>query len=672
MGITDLLRGSTRETCDGQHPIARSDLAHQFPDNEWGIDSETSYYSEENIRNIWNNELRRGIKNKLEEEGFNQGNYTSWLGEVHFTTIEVYLKNLFDERYRKNAGWRIVLMAIPRAGAVLIGIASHYQNAQNHNKLGQVSNLLYDIASSALSNNDPQMVMYGRKISRIDWDQNGLLPNPISTIGDISILPEVIYLKDIRTTTLKKTLASFVTVRVLPNSIDLESLHSELTNLQAVAVHLYYNVYPFRRLDEFESFRALALQDIAAAATKWQLNQRSSSRSIVRVYYGPPGTGKTLSAVREAVRIIDPAFDANGDPSLSFERFNELKEQCAFVTFHPSLQYEDLVESIRPVLLHESEEPASDSDNEGNVLEQRDEDAPMRKISYQLHEGILLRMIRQAIQNPSKEYVVVADEINRGDISRILGPLISSLEPDKRIGAEYPIGIELNYPRSNELESRLFMPSNLHIIGTMNSSDRNIALVDHALRRRFNFVEIPPDPGKLGSTTDQESIDCSRLLRIINARIEHLLDSDHRIGHGYFSCANTNLQVIERLATKVIPLLREYFYGNEGLILLLLGDAANSTYTFTLKAPPEMQFQRLFGVGLEGASVFGYRPHASVKNIELDPRFWNPFRLVPGPDDEAYAVRCILKLCDSDSQPGSDINRSELDASEADEASSPE
>ena len=130
----------------------------------------------------------------------------------------------------------------------------------------------------------------------------------------------------------------------------------------------------------------------------------------------------------------------------------------------------------------------------GEEGEKPDEASPQGQLRYRVHEGLLLRMIRRALQTPGKEFVIVVDEINRGDVSRILGPLISTLDSDKRVGAEFPIGIELQYPRAEELESRLFMPSNLHLIGTMNSSDRNIALVDHALRRRFDFIQIRLSP----------------------------------------------------------------------------------------------------------------------------------------------------------------------------------
>ena len=636
MSLINLLRSNSKTSCESDKASALAELGTLFPESEWGTDADFNYYTDANISNIWNNELRKGIRNKLSGANFGETEYRNWLGDVHFLNIGIYRKSLFD-RYRSNAGWRLVLMSIPRAASIVIGIASHYQNAQNHNKLGEVSNLLYDIASGALES-DNQIHMYGRKICASDWDQNGLIPNAIGTVGTVDISPDVLFLKDIRTTTLKKVLASFIAVKALPSSISTGKLHQELAEVSIVAKELCAKVFPFGGLEEFESLRALAMQDLAAAGTRLLLRKKSSTRSIIRVYYGPPGTGKTLSAVREAVKLVNPSFDDKGNPSTSFDYFNEYREQCAFITFHPSLQYEDLVESIRPVLHSEAavfDVESDEADSSPNT---------QGKLSYRVHEGVLLRMIRRALQNPGKEFVIVIDEINRGDVSRILGPLISTLEADKRLGAEFPIGIELQYPRAEELESRMFMPSNLHLIGTMNSSDRNIALVDHALRRRFDFIEVPPEPALLSSTSDSPSIDCARLLHSINLRITHLIDSDHCIGHGYFIGCDTNAKVIERLATKIIPLLREYFYGNEGLMLLVLGDSPNQTTNFFELIPSEKHFSTIFGVDSDVASGMGYRPHTTPRSLKVDSRFWNSVRLIPGSDDESFAVKCIVKV----------------------------
>lgn len=655
MSILELLQTKSKSACETGRSSAITELKEIFPENSWGIESDFNYYTEDNAKNLWNNELRKRVKRKLEDTGWDKDRYEKWLGEVHFTNINPYWKGLFDG-YRSNVGWRAVIMSIPRAETIVLGIASHYQNAQNHNKLGEVSNLLFDIAKDGLE--QAGLPMFGRKITSADWDQDGLILTPIlsldgSSIDDVS--PEGITLKDVRTTTLKKILASFICVRVVPANITKEDFFEELSKLEECSKYLAQNVFPFSSIEDFEAFRALAYQDLASAGARLQLRKKSSTRSIVRVYYGPPGTGKTLSAVREAVKVVEPGFDDKGDLTSSFGRFNEHRDQCAFVTFHPSLQYEDLIESIRPVV---SAAEDTDATEEADKLKNTKSSAD-GNLSYRIHEGVLLRMIRRALQHPNKEFVVVIDEINRGDLSRILGPLISTLETDKRVGAEFPIGFELQYPHAAELESRLFMPSNLHLIGTMNSSDRNIALVDHALRRRFDFVEVPPEPKILKATNDTPSIDCGKLLTCINERIEHLIDADHCIGHGYLVGCETNLQVIERLVKKVIPLLREYFYGNEGLMLLVLGVNPEQKQKIFVLPTQEDNFAKLFSVDMDVAATMGYRPHTTPRNLRIDSRFWNASKLIPGPDDEQYAVACLRQIFETnmaeESQPSTTL-----------------
>ena len=115
-------------------------------------------------------------------------------------------------------------------------------------------------------------------------------------------------------------------------------------------------------------------------------------------------------------------------------------------------------------------------------------------------------------------------------------------------------------PGANQ-QSRLFLPANLHFLGTMNSADRNIALVDHALRRRFDFVAIPPEPALLRPTPDANSIDLKKLLATMNSRITHVLGAEYAIGHGYFMSCESNEDVIRTMARKLLPLLEEYFFG---------------------------------------------------------------------------------------------------------------
>lgn len=213
--------------------------------------------------------------------------------------------------------------------------------------------------------------------------------------------------------------------------------------------------------------------------------------------------------------------------------------KVAFTIFHQSYGYEELIEGIKPKI--------------GN-----------QNIEYEIASGVFKKFCERA-KDSEENFVFIIDEINRGNISKIFGELITLLEPNKRLGNDEGLTAQLPYS-----QEKFSIPKNVYILGTMNTADRSIAMMDTALRRRFHFVEMMPKPHILPSNVD--GVNVAEMLKTINRRIEYLYDREHTIGHAYFCGVSDISALSEVFKNKVIPLLQEYFFEDYEKILLVLGD----------------------------------------------------------------------------------------------------
>lgn len=255
------------------------------------------------------------------------------------------------------------------------------------------------------------------------------------------------------------------------------------------------------------------------------------------ILFGPPGTSKTF----EMQRRMKAAFDKG--------------EDFAFVAFHPSYAYEDFVGGLRPVA------------------------APTGTgVAVVFQKGPFLTLCEKAHANPTQQFTLFIDEINRANVAKVFGELITLIEPSKRVIAGSKVNDEGAWVTLPGLPERFGVPDNLNIVATMNTADRSIAMMDIALRRRFRFQECAPDP-KLIVPTKVGAVDLPKLLQCLNDRLEYLLDRDHVIGHATFMGIKSLAELQQVLAQRVIPLLQEYFFEDmEKVRLVLTGNRKDSVF----------------------------------------------------------------------------------------------
>ncbi len=272
------------------------------------------------------------------------------------------------------------------------------------------------------------------------------------------------------------------------------------------------------------------------------------------ILQGAPGTGKTYNTAAIALKTLDITDIDLTDHKAVMIRYDELLgKQIFFTTFHQSLDYEDFVEGLKPHV---------QTDDKGNSI----------GITYEPEDGIFKRACNKAVENAedNKSVVLIIDEINRGNVSKIFGELITLLESDKRSQGNHPIKVILPYTKAE-----FGVPSNLYIIGTMNTTDRSTGTLDYALRRRFAFVTLQSDRSviekhydKLGNANLKDMAvalfdDIKKFIESPKHLCGDMSIDDLMVGHSYFM-AEDEEELKDKVEYEIIPLINEYI--NDGIL----------------------------------------------------------------------------------------------------------
>ena len=272
------------------------------------------------------------------------------------------------------------------------------------------------------------------------------------------------------------------------------------------------------------------------------------------ILQGAPGTGKTYNTAAIALKTLDITDVDLTDHKAVMIRYDELLgKQIFFTTFHQSLDYEDFVEGLKPHV---------QTDNKGNSI----------GVTYEPEDGIFKRACNKAVENAedNKSVVLIIDEINRGNVSKIFGELITLLESDKRSQGNHPIKVILPYTKAE-----FGVPSNLYIIGTMNTTDRSTGTLDYALRRRFAFVTLQSDRSviekhydKLGNANLKDMAvalfdDIKKFIESPKHLCGDMSIDDLMVGHSYFM-AEDEEELKDKVEYEIIPLINEYI--NDGIL----------------------------------------------------------------------------------------------------------
>lgn len=323
-----------------------------------------------------------------------------------------------------------------------------------------------------------------------------------------------------------------------------------------------------------------------SVTVKYNLSKRSSlalfDKDAAGLWFLLPSAYDDVGHLKAILNVLEQGVQTT-----------ETVQRYSMVTFHQSYSYEDFMEGLRPVL----------------------DDVDAGSLRYEIKCGVFLALCERARQDPEHQYAMFIDEINRGNIAKIFGELISLIELDKRTGSDGALEVVLPYSGQ-----KFSVPHNVSIYGSMNTADRFLTLIDTALRRRFEFIEMSPDYAVLASQLarlhDELDVDIVQLVKILNARIELLVGRDYLLGHGYFCHIKTFADLQQVMQQKIVPLLQEYCFDDWQKIRLILNDH---------RKPEDLQFIQQHDAAQQAILLLGaaFAEHAT----HLTPHLQTVYRL---------------------------------------------
>lgn len=318
--------------------------------------------------------------------------------------------------------------------------------------------------------------------------------------------------------------------------LDLNHHLQSFINEQYPTDNLYYrSTYAWRFYDKVAEWKKAKGMELIENS----VNLLKSKKNLI--LQGAPGTGKTYNTASIIVEMDGKLMPETTRESI-MEIYNQKIDdgQIEFTTFHQSMDYEDFVEGLKPLL-----------------------DSESKQVTYTIEDGIFKRVCKRAAENPDNKFYLIIDEINRGNVAKIFGELITLIETDKRGGQTNAINVTLPYSKE-----RFTVPGNLYIIGTMNTTDRSVGSIDYALRRRFTFLTVVSNRSVIAAQSHDVAEKAQEYFDKVSEHIKKNSASDMNlddlmIGQSYFLAKDVK-ELELKWQYEVLPLLKEYY--KDGLI----------------------------------------------------------------------------------------------------------